>query len=188
MTLIIDIHARQILDSRGNPTVEVDILTESGAFGRAAVPSGASTGKHEAVELRDADKSVYMGKGVLKAVENVNVALYDSLVGMPVDDQAAIDQLMIDIDGTPNKSVIGANAMLAVSLASAKAAAALHLLNSLSIKRTTIHGFKALLSSRLRAQITTGRAASHCARGSRFACCHSTLCGTSTWLALFPLA
>jgi len=124
MTLISDIHARQILDSRGNPTVEVDIVTESGAFGRAAVPSGASTGKHEAVELRDADKSVYMGKGVLKAVDNVNGALYDSLVGMPVEDQAAIDQLMIDIDGTPNKSVIGANAMLAVSLASAKAAAA----------------------------------------------------------------
>jgi len=124
MTLISDIHARQILDSRGNPTVEVDIVTESGAFGRAAVPSGASTGKHEAVELRDGDKSVYMGKGVLKAVDNVNGALYDSLVGMPVEDQAAIDQLMIDIDGTPNKAVIGANAMLAVSLASAKAAAA----------------------------------------------------------------
>ena len=124
MTLISDIHARQILDSRGNPTVEVDVVTESGAFGRAAVPSGASTGKYEAVELRDADKSVYMGKGVLKAVENVNGALYDSLLGMPVEDQAAIDQLMINIDGTSNKSVIGANAMLAVSLASAKAAAA----------------------------------------------------------------
>tara|TARA_B100000242_G_scaffold291434_1_gene264751 strand:- start:669 stop:1958 length:1290 start_codon:yes stop_codon:yes gene_type:complete len=124
MTLISDIHARQILDSRGNPTVEVDVVTESGAFGRAAVPSGASTGKYEAVELRDADKSVYMGKGVLKAVENVNGALYDSLLGMPVEDQAAIDQLMINVDGTSNKSVIGANAMLAVSLASAKAAAA----------------------------------------------------------------
>jgi len=124
MTLISDIHARQILDSRGNPTVEVDIVTESGAFGRAAVPSGASTGKHEAVELRDGDKSVYMGKGVLKAVDNVNGVLYDSLVGMPVEDQAAIDQLMIDIDGTPNKAVLGANAMLAISLASAKAAAA----------------------------------------------------------------
>ena len=124
MTLISDIHARQILDSRGNPTVEVDVVTESGAFGRAAVPSGASTGKYEAVELRDADKSVYMGKGVLKAVDHVNGALYDSLLGMPVEDQAAIDQLMIDIDGTSNKSVIGANAMLAVSLASAKAAAA----------------------------------------------------------------
>ena len=124
MTLISDIHARQILDSRGNPTVEVDIVTESGAFGRAAVPSGASTGKYEAVELRDADKSIYMGKGVLKAVDHVNGALYDSLLGMPVEDQAAIDQLMINIDGTSNKSVIGANAMLAVSLASAKAAAA----------------------------------------------------------------
>lgn len=124
MTLISDIHARQILDSRGNPTVEVDVVTDSGAFGRAAVPSGASTGKYEAVELRDADKSVYMGKGVLKAVDHVNGALYDSLLGMPVEDQAAIDQLMIDIDGTSNKSVIGANAILAVSLASAKAAAA----------------------------------------------------------------
>ena len=124
MTLISDIHARQILDSRGNPTVEVDVVTDSGAFGRAAVPSGASTGKYEAVELRDADKSVYMGKGVLKAVDHVNGALYDSLLGMPVEDQAVIDQLMIDIDGTSNKSVIGANAMLAVSLASAKAAAA----------------------------------------------------------------
>ena len=124
MTLISDIHARQILDSRGNPTVEVDVVTDSGAFGHAAVPSGASTGKYEAVELRDADKSVYMGKGVLKAVDHVNGALYDSLLGMPVEDQAAIDQLMIDIDGTSNKSVIGANAMLAVSLASAKAAAA----------------------------------------------------------------
>ena len=124
MTLISDIHARQILDSRGNPTVEVDVVTESGAFGRAAVPSGASTGKYEAVELRDADKSIYMGKGVLKAVDHVNGALYDSLLGIPVEDQAAIDQLMIDIDGTSNKSVIGANAMLAVSLASAKAAAA----------------------------------------------------------------
>jgi len=124
MTLISDIHARQILDSRGNPTVEVDVVTESGAFGRAAVPSGASTGKHEAVELRDGDKSVYMGKGVLKAVDNVNGVLYDSLVGMPVEDQAGIDQLMIDIDGTPNKAILGANAMLAISLASAKAAAA----------------------------------------------------------------
>lgn len=124
MTLITDIHARQILDSRGNPTVEVDVVTESGAFGRAAVPSGASTGKYEAVELRDGDKSVYMGKGVLKAVDHVNGALYDSLVGTSVEDQAGIDQLMIDIDGTPNKAVIGANAMLAVSLAVSKAAAA----------------------------------------------------------------
>lgn len=124
MTLITDIHARQILDSRGNPTVEVDVVTESGAFGRAAVPSGASTGKYEAVELRDGDKSVYMGKGVLKAVDHVNGVLNESLVGMPVEDQAGIDQLMISIDGTPNKAVIGANAMLAVSLAASKAAAA----------------------------------------------------------------
>ena len=124
MTLISDIHARQILDSRGNPTVEVDVVTDSGAFGRAAVPSGASTGKYEAVELRDADKSVYMGKGVLKAVDHVNLNLYDSLIGMHVEDQPGIDQLMIDIDGTSNKSVIGANAILGISLASAKAAAA----------------------------------------------------------------
>ena len=124
MTLITDIHARQILDSRGNPTVEVDVVTESGAFGRAAVPSGASTGKYEAVELRDGDKSTYMGKGVLKAVDHVNGVLYDSLVGLPVEDQAGIDQQMINIDGTPNKAIIGANAMLAVSLATAKAAAA----------------------------------------------------------------
>ena len=92
MTLISDIHARQILDSRGNPTIEVDVVTESGAFGRAAVPSGASTGKHEAVELRDGDPSLYMGKSVYKAIENVNGILYDSLVGMPIEDQAGIDQ------------------------------------------------------------------------------------------------
>ena len=124
MTLISDIHARQILDSRGNPTIEVDVVTDSGAFGRAAVPSGASTGKYEAVELRDGDSSIYLGKSVLKTIDNVNGPLYDSLVGMSVEDQAGIDQLMIDIDGTPNKSIIGANAMLAISLASAKAAAA----------------------------------------------------------------
>lgn len=124
MTLISDIHARQILDSRGNPTIEVDVVTDSGAFGRAAVPSGASTGKYEAVELRDGDSSIYLGKSVLKTIDNVNGQLYDSLVGMSVEDQAGIDQLMIDIDGTPNKSIIGANAMLAISLASAKAAAA----------------------------------------------------------------
>jgi len=124
MSLISDIHARQILDSRGNPTIEVDVVTESGAFGRAAVPSGASTGKYEAVELRDGDKSIYMGKSVHKAIDNVNGPLYDSLVGLPIEDQAGIDQLMIDIDGTPNKSIMGANAMLAISLASAKAAAA----------------------------------------------------------------
>ena len=124
MSLISDIHARQILDSRGNPTIEVDVVTECGAFGRAAVPSGASTGKYEAVELRDGDKSIYMGKSVHKAMDNVNGPLYDSLVGLPIEDQAGIDQLMIDIDGTPNKSIMGANAMLAISLASAKAAAA----------------------------------------------------------------
>ena len=124
MSLISDIHARQILDSRGNPTIEVDVVTECGAFGRAAVPSGASTGKYEAVELRDGDKSIYMGKSVHKAINNVNGPLYDSLVGLPIEDQAGIDQLMIDIDGTPNKSIMGANAMLAISLASAKAAAA----------------------------------------------------------------
>lgn len=124
MSLISDIHARQILDSRGNPTIEVDVVTECGAFGRAAVPSGASTGKYEAVELRDGDTSIYMGKSVHKAIDNVNGPLYDSLVGLPIEDQAGIDQLMIDIDGTPNKSIMGANAMLAISLASAKAAAA----------------------------------------------------------------
>ena len=124
MSLISDIHARQILDSRGNPTIEVDVVTECGAFGRAAVPSGASTGKYEAVELIDGDKSIYMGKSVHKAIDNVNGPLYDSLVGLPIEDQAGIDQLMIDIDGTPNKSIMGANAMLAISLASAKAAAA----------------------------------------------------------------
>ncbi len=124
MTLITDIHARQILDSRGNPTVEVDIVTESGSFGRAAVPSGASTGKYEAVELRDGDQSIYMGKSVQKAVDNVNGLIYDSLVGFPIEDQAGLDNLMIEIDGTPNKALLGANAMLAVSLASAKAAAA----------------------------------------------------------------
>jgi len=123
MSLIIDIHARQILDSRGNPTIEVDVLTENGAFGRAAVPSGASTGAHEAVELRDNDKSKYMGKGVLKAVENVNDILAKELNGIDVFEQNAIDQLMIEIDGTENKGKLGANAILGVSLAVAKAAA-----------------------------------------------------------------
>src|SRR3978361_616979 len=123
MSLIIDIHARQILDSRGNPTIEVDVLTENGALGRAAVPSGASTGAHEAVELRDNNKSVYMGKGVLKAVENVNEILAKELQGVDVFEQNAIDALMIEIDGTENKSKLGANAILGVSLAVAKAAA-----------------------------------------------------------------
>ena len=123
MSLIIDVHARQILDSRGNPTIEVDVLTENGAMGRAAVPSGASTGVHEAVELRDNDKTKYMGKGVLKAVANVNDQLAKELQGMDVFEQNAIDQMMIDLDGTENKGNLGANAILGVSLAVAKAAA-----------------------------------------------------------------
>lgn len=123
MSLIIDIHARQILDSRGNPTIEVDVLTENGALGRAAVPSGASTGAHEAVELRDNDKKVYMGKGVLKAVENVNDIIAKELNGIDVFEQNAIDKLMREIDGTHNKGKLGANAILGVSLAVAKAAA-----------------------------------------------------------------
>jgi enolase len=123
MSYIADIFARQILDSRGNPTVEVDVVTEDGAFGRAAVPSGASTGIHEAVELRDEDKSVYLGKGVLKAVANVNDIIAPELIDLDVADQAGIDQLMQEIDGTENKSKLGANAMLAVSMAVAKAAA-----------------------------------------------------------------
>jgi enolase len=124
MTAIIDITARQILDSRGNPTVEVDVLLEDGALGRAAVPSGASTGAHEAVELRDGDKSKYQGKGVLKAVEAVNGEIFDAIGGMEAEDQAMIDGTMIDLDGTPNKARLGANAILGVSLALAKAAAA----------------------------------------------------------------
>ncbi|HEY4194587.1 MAG TPA: phosphopyruvate hydratase, partial [Mucilaginibacter sp.] len=123
MSLIIDVHARQILDSRGNPTIEVDVLTENGAFGRAAVPSGASTGVHEAVELRDNDKNVYMGKGVLKAVANVNDIIAKELEGIDVFEQNAIDALMIELDGTENKGKLGANAILGVSLAVAKAAA-----------------------------------------------------------------
>jgi enolase len=123
MSLIINVHARQILDSRGNPTVEVEVLTENGALGRAAVPSGASTGAHEAVELRDNDKSKYMGKGVLQAVANVNDKLAKELQGMDVFEQNAIDKLMLEIDGTANKGNLGANAILGVSLAVAKAAA-----------------------------------------------------------------
>ena len=122
MSIIIKVHARQILDSRGNPTVEVDVITENGILGRAAVPSGASTGEHEAVELRDGGKD-YMGKGVLKAVENVNVALAEEIVGMSVFEQNAVDKAMIALDGTDNKSNLGANAILGVSLAVAKAAA-----------------------------------------------------------------
>ncbi len=123
MSEIIDIHAREILDSRGTPTVEVDVLLESGAFGRAAVPSGASTGVHEAVELRDGDKDRYNGKGVQKAVEAVNGVLAEELCGYEASEQMEIDQAMIDLDGTPNKGKLGANAILGVSLAVAKAAA-----------------------------------------------------------------
>ena len=123
MSAIIDIHAREILDSRGNPTVEADVILQSGAFGRAAVPSGASTGVHEAVELRDGDKKRYMGKGVEKAVNNVNDAIYDALAGLEAEDQIEIDNTMIKLDGTENKGKLGANAILAVSLAVAKAQA-----------------------------------------------------------------
>ncbi|TWB63430.1 phosphopyruvate hydratase [Nitrospirillum viridazoti] len=124
MSAIIDIQGRQILDSRGNPTVEVDVRLESGAFGRAAVPSGASTGAHEAVELRDGDKSKYLGKGVLKAVESINSEIFDTIGGLESTDQVAIDTAMIELDGTPNKARLGANAILGVSLAVAKASAA----------------------------------------------------------------
>jgi enolase len=123
MTAILDILAREILDSRGNPTVEVDVMLESGASGRAAVPSGASTGKHEAVELRDGDAARYRGKGVLKAVQAVNGEIFDVLSGLDAEDQVAIDAAMIDLDGSANKSRLGANAILGVSLAVAKAAA-----------------------------------------------------------------
>jgi enolase len=123
MSEIINVHAREILDSRGNPTVEVEVMTENGAIGRAAVPSGASTGTHEAVELRDGDKNRYLGKGVLKAVENVNEKICNELIGLDIFEQRAIDKLMIELDGTDNKGNFGANAILGVSLAVAKAAA-----------------------------------------------------------------
>ena len=123
MTAIIDIHAREILDSRGNPTVEVDVLLDDGSFGRAAVPSGASTGAHEAVELRDGDKSRYLGKGVTKAVDAVNDEISEVLLGLDAEDQRDIDMAMIELDGTENKGRIGANAILGTSLAVAKAAA-----------------------------------------------------------------
>ena len=123
MTSILDVHAREILDSRGNPTVEVDILLEDGSFGRAAVPSGASTGAHEAVELRDGDKTRYLGKGVTKAVAAVNDEIAGEIIGLDAEDQVDLDQLLIDLDGTANKSRLGANAILGVSLAVAKAAA-----------------------------------------------------------------
>jgi len=126
MGQIVSVHAREILDSRGNPTIEVDVQTASGYQGRAAVPSGASTGENEALELRDDDKSRYMGKGVLKAVHNVNNVISEEIIGMDVTDQAGIDKKMIDLDGTPTKSSLGANAILGVSLAVAKAAASYH--------------------------------------------------------------
>ena len=123
MSTIIDIHAREILDSRGNPTVEVDVTLEDGSMGRAAVPSGASTGAHEAVERRDGDKGRYMGKGVLAAVEAVNGEIADALLGFDATEQVAVDEAMIELDGTANKGRLGANAILGVSLATAKAAA-----------------------------------------------------------------
>ena len=123
MSEIIDIHGRQIFDSRGNPTVEVDVTLESGAFGRAAVPSGASTGSREALELRDGDKKRYMGKGVAKAVANVNGKIAPALIGHEASDQSLLDHIMIELDGTESKKNLGANAMLGVSLAAAKAGA-----------------------------------------------------------------
>ena len=123
MSLIESVYARQILDSRGNPTIEVDVITEAGFLGRAAVPSGASTGENEAVELRDGDKSKYLGKGVLKAIDNVNDELAAEIIGFSVFDQRLIDKIMIECDGTENKGKIGANAILGVSLAVARAAA-----------------------------------------------------------------
>ena len=123
MSLISDVHARQIFDSRGNPTIEVEVITEEGHFGRAAVPSGASTGENEAVELRDGDASRYMGKGVEQAIENVNDIIAPELEGWFVTDQVEIDQHLIELDGTPNKSNLGANAILGVSLAVANAGA-----------------------------------------------------------------
>ena len=123
MTMITDVYAREVLDSRGNPTVEVEVTLESGGFGRAIVPSGASTGAYEAVELRDGDKSRYLGKGVLKAVENVNTIIAPEIIGLDAQEQVAIDRKMIELDGTPNKGKLGANAILAVSMAVARAAA-----------------------------------------------------------------
>ena len=123
MTHIIEVHGREIIDSRGNPTVEVEVELSGGAFGRAAVPSGASTGEHEAIELRDGDKDRYLGKGVSKAVENVNAKIAEALVGLDATDQTAVDQAMLELDGTPNKSILGANAILGASMATAHAAA-----------------------------------------------------------------
>ena len=123
MSRIVDIVGREIIDSRGNPTVEADVYLDSGVMGRAAVPSGASTGTREAVELRDGDKKRYLGKGVLKAVKNVNTVLKSALLGKDANDQEALDQMMIQLDGTDNKGNLGANSLLAISLANAKAAA-----------------------------------------------------------------
>src|SRR6516165_3744525 len=123
MSAIVDIVGREILDSRGNPTVECDVLLESGTMGRAAVPSGASTGSREAIELRDGDKSRYLGKGVLRAVENINTEVSEAVMGLEANEQAFLDRTLIDLDGTENKARLGANALLAVSLAVAKAAA-----------------------------------------------------------------
>src|SRR6202795_2787516 len=123
-TKIVKVHARQVIDSRGNPTVEADVILEGDVLGRAAVPSGASTGEHEALELRDGDKSKYLGKGVLKAVANVNGEIAKSVAGFDAADQRALDKRMIELDGTPTKSRLGANAILAVSMAAARAAAA----------------------------------------------------------------
>src|SRR4051794_37179840 len=123
MPFIADVYAREVLDSRGNPTVEVEVHTESGAFGRAMVPSGASTGEYEAVELRDGDKERYLGKGVLNAVKNVNEIIAPELLGFEVTEQIAIDQALIELDGTENKGKLGANAILGVSMAAARAAA-----------------------------------------------------------------
>src|SRR5262249_37047322 len=124
MSIIESVHAREVLDSRGNPTVEVDVTLEDGAAGRAIVPSGASTGAHEAVELRDGDKSRYLGKGTLKAVKNVNETIGPKIVGHEALKQVDLDKLLLDLDGTPNKAKLGANALLGVSLANARAAAA----------------------------------------------------------------
>src|SRR5712664_1898080 len=122
-TKITKVRARQVIDSRGNPTVEADVILEGGALGRAAVPSGASTGEHEALELRDGDKSKYLGKGVLKAVANANTEIAKSITGLDASDQRALDHRMISLDGTPSKSRLGANAILAVSMAAARSAA-----------------------------------------------------------------
>ena len=136
MKKILNVHAREILDSRGNPTVEVEVFLEDGSIGRASVPSGASTGIYEACELRDLDANRYLGKGVSKAIHNINTEIAEALIGKNALDQASIDRILIELDGTPNKSRLGANAILAVSLAVAKAAS---MLNIMSIRRSRIH-------------------------------------------------